>query len=302
MVKSADEEIPRREKHEKHDKHDKKQEEKSEGRKKTKPARTLSAGNPFPEGGPSDSTTSEGTLITIPESTHKKKIQRKPPRFLPLDSIEATKKKPTIYSETARSARRRKSMGPEEPELEIFRKSRREPRRGHTVDTSNSSPVIMSSVTFAASTSGSTASPATTTPSTPKSLTVPDTSSSANTPPAPLTRTSSSDADSGVKKERRPRSKTRNVRRAKSDSTLAMGRINTKHEIPPPRPKFEDLKKLDGLAGSQDVHSLAKVVEKEEPVREDLVYKMENGRMTLVLARFESIMDLVLNTECNLGL
>lgn len=264
-------------------------------RKRNKPTRTLSAGS-GPDIEP-DSVTSESTvsLDTIQEETSSQKKKLRRPKFLPLDNIEPSKKRATIYPETARSSyvkssSRRKSVGPDEPEADsLAQRFKKDSRRGQTVENlKTGAKVSPSNSSEGANLTGSTS---------PKS--------------DHKDRGQSRERDRERGRERRSSRETidrSNVRRAKSDSTLSLSRIHPKSaeekEQPKPKPKFQDLKASTTGAVTQtsSTEAMTFTEDKEHTEeREDMVYRMENKQMTLVWARFEAIMDLLMNTKYNIG-
>lgn len=316
--------------HSKDDRHESHSE--SHTRKRTKPTRTLSAGS-VGETEP-DSATSESTLSLDPiqeESTESKRkvpgSRNKPPRFLPLETVEARKKMTQTHPESARniygkgSARRRKSMGPDDPANFCQPKSaRKEPRRGQTVEPRNSSPLSPSSGSESAHHGGSQ------TPTPPKSVenrvsreftvdkekekeTKKEKDVSSREEKIPERR----DEGGATERIERPHSDDRaNVRRAKSDSTINTSKVNKDGARRPPlshKPRFHDLKKTSesplnrntGLTSDSSDSLTTVPVIKTETEKEDLVYRVENGRLNLVWAKYEAIMDLIVNTDFNLG-
>lgn len=293
----------------------------SEGhaRKKTQPHRTLSAGsaavNLMVE---ADSGTSESpvSLDIIQEegSSQQKKPKSarvKLPRLLPLENIETKRKVMTqTRPESARapyqskSSRRRKSMGPAEPGSEgITAKFRKEARRGHTVADPHSNPML----SLGSSSEGKTScvSVDRSHEGRDKSIgTLREDSDTERQLPGRRDRDKSKDRTKSGDRAKSPKDRNKskdrtNVRRAKSDSTLGAIRVNSKKSEGHSKLRFEDLKGHNVLMTLSE--SEMPTVEKKEEEKEDLVYRMENGRMVLVWAKYNSIMDLIMNTDFNLG-
>eukprot|EP01127_Copromyxa_protea_P000615 TRINITY_DN1052_c0_g2_i2.p1 TRINITY_DN1052_c0_g2~~TRINITY_DN1052_c0_g2_i2.p1 ORF type:complete len:1008 (+),score=147.20 TRINITY_DN1052_c0_g2_i2:41-3064(+) len=235
---------------------------------------------------------------------------RKLPRLNQLDSLDSPpRKKSSSRPDTARNsssaaAKRRKSMGPQEVEDQI-KTRRREPRRGVTVEASKTSPL---------------------------NKTLSPSSSSESVNADVLVRKPDKERRNKVDKERNhvrrvksdstlsnrinavdssPRLRLEDLKLKQMEKSKDRDQEKTREQE---QEQEQDQSQSQSPSHSQShsqsqspshsqsqsqalTQALSQVAEGQEQEREDLVYKLESGRNTLVWAKFEAVMELLLNTD-----